>query len=248
MVRLAGDGGKLIQSSRAGQFLMSSNLILIVEDQPSLLHSLSRGMVAEGYDIRAATTLREAKRFQRTNRIAAILLDVMLPDGSGLDWLKELRSQKFADPVLIITARDAVDDRIQGLDLGADDYLVKPFNLDELLARLRAVLRRSTNRLDSVLKVDDLECYLVDRVVRRAGKEILLTQRQFELLAYLMQSAGDTIGREQIARDVWKEPTATWTNVIEVQITHLRRKIERPDLPALLHTIRGEGYVLGRRE
>jgi DNA-binding response OmpR family regulator len=148
-------------------------------------------------------------------------------------------------PILIVTALDAVEDRVRGLDAGADDYLVKPFSFAEMLARLRAMLRRTGPTTRTRLRFSDLEMDLLARRVERAGAEIHLTPRQFELLHYLLRHAGEVVSRERIARDVWKEPTATWTNVIEVQINQLRKRIEREGSPPMLHTVRGQGYLLG---
>lgn len=218
--------------------------ILVVEDQRTLLESLARGLREEGYEVAMALDVAAARTVLETGSVDAVILDLMLPDQSGLSLLRELRQEGFERPIVIVTARDTIEDRVVGLDSGADDYLVKPFAFDELLARLRAVLRRASLR-EAVLRVDDLELNLLTRQATRAGQELELTQRQFELLTYLMRHAGEVVTRERIAADVWKEPTATWTNVIEVQINHLRRKIERPEWSPILHTIRGEGYLLG---
>jgi DNA-binding response OmpR family regulator len=222
--------------------------VLVVEDQPNLLTSLTKGLTEEGYSAVAVETAQAAKHLLSTGPVDAVVLDLMLPDGDGMMLLRELRQSGFNQPVLIVTARDAIEDRIEGLDMGADDYLVKPFSFDELLARLRAVLRRAAPTHGTQLRVGDLELDLLTRRVIRAGVELDLTQRQFELLAYLMRHAGETVTRDMIARDVWKESTATWTNVIEVQINRLRRKIERLQREPMLHTIRGEGYQLGVRQ
>jgi DNA-binding response OmpR family regulator len=168
----------------------------------------------------------------------------MLPDGDGVDLLREFRSTQHWQPVLILTARDAVEDRVAGLDAGADDYLVKPFSFDELVARLRALRRRALEG-QSVLSVGGLQIDRLRRTVSRGGQPLYLSNRQFDLLTYLMQNANSVVTREMIARDVWKEDTATWTNVIDVQIAQLRRKIELPGLPTVLHTVRGQGYQLG---
>jgi DNA-binding response OmpR family regulator len=179
--------------------------------------------------------------------VDAVVLDLMLPDLDGLQVLREMRARHFEQPVLIVTARDAVEDRVAGLDAGADDYLVKPFSFAELVARLRALFRRSTRARSPLLHVLDLELDLYSRRVARAGREVQLTQRQFDLLAFLMQHPHETVTRDMIARGVWRETTATWTNVIDVQINQIRKKVERPDLPAIVHTIRGEGYLVGVR-
>lgn len=221
--------------------------LLIVEDQIPLLDSLTRGLREEGYEVLPAATIAEALVHIHDKPVDVIVLDLMLPDRDGLSLIRELRDSGFANPILITTARDAVEDRVAGLDTGADDYLIKPFSFEELLARLRAIMRRSRPAPESVLRVADLELNLLTRDVTRNGVSIDLTQRQFELLACLVRHAGLVVSREMIAREVWEEATATWTNVIEVQVNHLRRKIERPGWPPLLHTIRGEGYLLGVR-
>jgi DNA-binding response OmpR family regulator len=219
--------------------------ILVVEDEPSLLDSLRRGLIEEGYEVSVAGTLSAARGIVADGSIDAVLLDLMLPDGDGLEFCRKLRNVSKSIPVLMATARDTVDDRVTGLDAGADDYLIKPFAFDELLARLRALLRRSTLPKSSKVVVDDLELDLLKRAVVRAGCALEMTGRQFELLKFFVEHAGETVNREMIAEEVWNEPTATWTNVIEVQINHLRRKLERPEWPTILHTIRGQGYRLG---
>ena len=223
--------------------------LLIVEDKTKLQQSLKRGLEEEGYDVLAVATGTEALQAieSGSSKIDAVVLDLMLPDRDGLQILRDMRVQGHEQPVLIVTARDAVEDRVAGLDAGADDYLVKPFSFAELVARLRALFRRSRSSRSPLLNVLDLELDLYTRRVARAGRDVQLTQRQFELLAFLMQHPHETVTREMIARGVWRETTATWTNVIDVQINQIRKRIERPDLPAILHTIRGEGYLLGVR-
>jgi DNA-binding response OmpR family regulator len=219
--------------------------VLVVEDQKSLLRNLVRGLEEEGYEVAAATSVDEALDLAAV-RPDVVVLDLMLPDGSGLDLLRRLRGEGFRQPILVLTARDSIEDRVEGLDAGADDYLVKPFAFDELLARLRALLRRGSLEPLAILKVEDLEVDLLKRTVTRCQQPIELPNRQFELLVYLMQNSQTVVSREMIARNVWKESTATWTNVIEVHIAQLRRKIERPDWPTILHTLRGQGYLLGK--
>jgi two-component system copper resistance phosphate regulon response regulator CusR len=222
----------------------SMTRVLVVEDQRSLLRNLERGLEEEGYEVVPAGSIGEA-RSALARQPDLIVLDLMLPDGSGIDLLRQFRGQGIWQPVLVLTARDSVDDRVEGLDAGADDYLVKPFSFNELLARLRALLRRRSLEQQAVLCVEGLEVDLLRRVASREGRTLELSNRQFELLTYLMQNAHAVVTREMIAREVWKESTATWTNVIEVHIAQLRRKIERPDLPTILHTVRGQGYLLG---
>jgi two-component system, OmpR family, copper resistance phosphate regulon response regulator CusR len=218
--------------------------LLVVEDQMKLLESLTRGLQEEGYVVHQATTGVTGYAIATTAQVDTVVLDLMLPDEDGLTLLRRLRKDGFSKPILIVTARDTVDDRILGLDAGADDYLVKPFSFGELVARLRALFRRSISS-SGKLQVQDLELDLVARHAVRAGRELQLTNRQFELLAFLMQHANETVARDVIAREVWKESTATWSNVIDVNITHLRKKIELQGLAPILHTVRGEGYVLG---
>ncbi|MBN69917.1 MAG: DNA-binding response regulator [Gimesia sp.] len=220
--------------------------ILVVEDQTNLLRSIVRALNEAGYQAEPAESLSQASR-QMNADVDLVILDLMLPDGSGLNWLQALRETGSRTPVLILTARDSIEDRVTGLDMGADDYLVKPFALDELLARIRALLRREKNPVEQIVTWQDLTVNLLSRTVERAGRSIDLQNRQLELLAYLMSHADQVVSREMIARDVWKEPTATWTNVIEVQINQLRKKIEAPDQAPILHTIRGEGYRLGEQ-
>jgi DNA-binding response OmpR family regulator len=218
--------------------------VLVVEDQKNLLRSITRSLGEAGFEAEAADSLAAANRLlsQRTD---VIVLDLMLPDGSGLEWLVKLRAAGNRTAVLVLTALDAIEDRVRGLDSGADDYLVKPFALDELVARIRALLRRDTNANRTVLSFRDLSVDLVARRASRGVESIPLQNRQLELLAYLITHANQVVTREMIARDVWKESTATWTNVIEVQINQLRKKLEQSGNPVLLHTVRGQGYLLG---
>lgn len=221
--------------------------LLIVEDQLSLLASLKRGLSEEGFQVLTASTGTDAYRVISAEPLDVVLLDLMLPDGDGLELLQRLREEEFRKPIVVVTAKDSVQDRVLGLDCGADDYVVKPFAFSELLARLRAVLRRaSTGNPESVLYYDDIELDSINRQVLRGGRKLELTHRQFELLEYLLKNKNLVVSREMLARDVWKASTATWTNVIEVQINQLRKKIARhPGAEQVLHTIRGEGYLLG---
>lgn len=221
--------------------------LLVVEDQPTLLQSIKRGLEEEGHEVVTATTGSECYLMASNEHPEVVVLDLMLPDGNGLQTLRRLRSEGFQNPVLIVTARDSVEDRITGLDTGADDYLIKPFAFGELLARLRALLRRPTTPSETTLKYSGLELDLLSRHVTRNGVKIDLTTRQFEVLEYLLRHKNQIVSREMLARDVWKAPTSTWTNVIEVQINQLRKRIERQDWKPLLQTIRGEGYLLGDR-
>lgn len=222
--------------------------ILVVEDQVDLLESIRRGLELEGYLVEVAGTGREGFKKCDQTEPDLMVLDLMLPDGDGLELLGNLRREEYSKPILIISARDSVDQRVTGLDRGADDYLTKPFVFSELLARVRALLRRKEPTVESKLTADDLVLDLVTRRVSRGEVEIELTPRQFEILAYLMRRKNEVVSRDMLARDIWREPTATWTNVIEVQINRLRSKLATPQRPPLLFTIRGEGYMFSERQ
>jgi two-component system copper resistance phosphate regulon response regulator CusR len=218
--------------------------ILVVEDEARLARSIIRTLIESEYSADTASNLTEATRLL-TSGVDLVVLDLMLPDGSGLDWLAEVRATNSRIPVLILTARDAISDRVAGLDAGADDYLVKPFALDELLARIRALLRREARPVSNRLTVGSLEVDLLARTASRDGCRLELQNRQLELLIFLMRHVNEVVSREMIAKEVWKESTATWTNVIEVHVTQLRKQLEGSGRPPILHTIRGRGYLLG---
>jgi two-component system copper resistance phosphate regulon response regulator CusR len=224
--------------------------VLIVEDERKLAQVLSSALQAEHYDVVAAPTGEEG--FYRANAelFDLVVLDLMLPGRSGLDILRTLRQRRIETPVLILTARDGVDDRVLGLDLGADDYLVKPFALPELLARIRALLRRGRAADVFRLKVADLELDLVGRRVNRGDRLVELTAREFELLEYLVRHHGHLVSREMLARDVWKEPrrATPLDNVIDVQMARLRRKVDTDGAARLIHTVRGVGFVVREGE
>jgi DNA-binding response OmpR family regulator len=220
--------------------------ILVVEDEPKVGNALREGLEAEGYAVTLAQTGEEGF-FQASSRaFDLIILDVMLPGRDGVEVLQTLRRQGAKTPVLLLTAKDAIEDRVLGLDAGADDYLVKPFAFAELSARIRALLRRNRTETQSVLTMGQLEVDPVRRTVMREGQRIELTAREFELLEYLVRNHGRVVSREMLARDVWKE-TARATpldNVIDVHIARLRRKIDDPFHLKLLHTVRGVGFTL----
>jgi DNA-binding response OmpR family regulator len=218
--------------------------ILIVEDERKVLRGLERGLQGQGYDTGSAATGEAGLELALTQSFDCILLDLMLPGRDGLEVLAALRHAGRTLPVLLLTARDAIEDRVLGLDSGADDYLVKPFAFAELLARLRVLLRRGPSGQEIVLRAGDLEMDLVRRCVVRGGVDIDLTLREFELLEYLLRHKNATVTRAMLGQDVWKELGHALTNVIDVYVTMLRRKVERPGQPPLIHTIRGVGYSL----
>ncbi len=218
--------------------------LLIVEDQKRLLASLRRGLEEEGYEVVTSPTGEEGFYLATTQPFDALILDLMLPGRDGLHILKDLRARSFGKPVLILTSRDTVPDRVQGLDAGADDYLVKPFAFAELVARLRALLRRNLGDRELVLHADDLELDLLAHRVIRHGLERDLSNREFELLEFLLRHKNMTVTRDMIGREVWKEPDGVWTNVIEVCINSLGKQVEQPGLRQLIHTVRSVGYAL----
>jgi two-component system, OmpR family, copper resistance phosphate regulon response regulator CusR len=218
--------------------------ILIVEDERKVLRSLERGLQAEGYEVAGVLTGEAGLELAQTQPFDCVLLDRMLPGRDGLEVLAELRRAGRTLPVLLLTARDALEHRVAGLDAGADDYLVKPFAFAELLARIRVLLRRGRGEQTTLLRAGDLEMDLMRRIVVRGGVEINLTHREFELLEYLLRHKNATVTRDMLGHDVWKEPAHALTNVIDVYVTLLRRKVERPGQPPLIHTIRGVGYNL----
>ena len=228
--------------------LLAGVRVLIVEDERKVAKALRDGLEAEHYDVRVACTGEEGFFLVNHESFDVVVLDLMLPRRDGLEVLTTLRKRGFQTPVLILTAKDTVDDRVHGLNSGADDYLVKPFAFPELLARVRALLRRG--RSDQVLKLQegDLTMDLVTRNVVRAGQSLELTVKEFEMLEYLLRHAGHVVSREMLARDVWRV-TARATpldNVIDVTIARLRRKLDDPFATTLLHTVRGVGFVLRR--
>jgi DNA-binding response OmpR family regulator len=218
--------------------------LLVVEDQKKLLRNLQRGLEEEGYQVIGVATGEQGYYAATTEDFDAVVLDLMLPGHDGLRVLRDLRARGFAGPVLILTALDTIEDRVQGLDAGADDYLIKPFAFAELVARLRALLRRGLAGRELHLKADDLEMDLLARRVVRAGVELDLTRREYELLEYLLRHKNEAVTRDMIARDVWKDPGGVLTNSIDVYVTLLRKKIELPGLRQLIHTVRGVGYAL----
>lgn len=224
--------------------------ILIIEDEKKVAKALRDGLEAERYEVSIAPTGEEGYFLASQGSFDLVLLDLMLPRRDGIDILATLRRLGIQTPVFVLTAKDAIEDRVLGLDKGADDYLTKPFAFPELLARIRALLRRG--RMDQIPKLqhEDLEIDLIAHRVSRGGDPLDLTVKEFDILEYLLRHRGCVVSREMLARDVW-HATARATpldNVIDVTIARLRRKIDEPYDRKLLHTVRGVGFVLGEAQ
>lgn len=224
--------------------------ILVVEDEKKVAKALQEGLEAEHYQVTIAYTGEEGFYLLNSQTFDLVLLDLMLPGRDGFEILKTLRERGLQTPVLILTARDTVDDRVLGLDGGADDYLVKPFAFPELLARIRALMRRGRSDQVLRLKLADMEMDLITRKVTRSGKAIELTAKEFELLEYLLRHQGHIVSREMLSRNVWQEDVRTipMDNVIDVHIARLRRKLDDPFDKKLLKTVRGVGFILHEGE
>lgn len=220
--------------------------ILVVEDEQKMARALREGLEADGYAVRVAHTGEEGFYLVQAQMFDLVILDVMLPGHDGFEILSTLRRRGIKTPVLLLTSRDAIEDRVRGLDAGADDYLVKPFAFPELLARVRVLLRRGKPDTAERFQLADLEIDPARRSVKRRGQPLDLTAREFELLQYLFVNKGRVVSREMLARDVWQETTrqTPLDNVIDVQMARLRRKIDGQFDPKLLHTVRGVGFVL----
>jgi two-component system, OmpR family, response regulator len=218
--------------------------LLVVEDDTKLARALERGLQREGYAVDLAETGDDALSQASENDYDAVVLDVMLPGRDGFSVCRAMRSTERWAPVLMLTARDQVGDRIRGLDAGADDYLVKPFDFGELLARLRALIRRGPSERAPVLEVGDLHIDPAARVVTRAGRDIELTVREFALLQFLAQRAGEVVSREQLLEHVWDNTEEGSTNVVDVYIGYLRNKVDRPFRRKMIRTVRGIGFML----
>jgi DNA-binding response OmpR family regulator len=219
--------------------------LLLIEDFPLLRNSLCEGLREAGFAVDATGDGEAGMWFAKSGEYDAIILDLMLPKVDGLTILKKLRSGGSQTHVLILTARDTCEDRVKGLNLGADDYLIKPFAFEELLARVRALVRRKYGTKSPVIRIEDLQIDTADRVVNRAGERIELSSREFALLELLASRAGRLVTRADIWEHLYEFDSAADSNVVDVFIGHLRRKIEREGLPRLIHTRRGHGYMLG---
>jgi DNA-binding response OmpR family regulator len=224
--------------------------ILVVEDEPKVAGALKEGLETEGYEVTVAGTGEDGFFRASAHSFDLIVLDVMLPGRSGIEVLSTLRRQGDRTPVLLLTAKDAVEDRVLGLDSGADDYLVKPFAFEELAARIRALLRRNRSDPSGVLTIGTLEIDPDRRMVSRSGQRIELTAREYELLEYLARNHDRVVSREMLARDVWKETSRATPldNVIDVHVARLRRKIDDAFPVKLLHTLRGVGFTISEEQ
>ena len=218
--------------------------LLVVEDEVKLAQYLHKGLSENGHVVDLAHDGIEGRRLATGGDYDLVLLDVMLPGIDGFGVLAAMRQQGRKTPVLMLTARDGVGDRVQGLDLGADDYLVKPFAFAELLARVRALLRRSIAEESALLHAADVQVDLRARRVTRGGKLVTLSSKEFGVLAHLLRRAGNVVTRAELAETVWEDLPNTPSNVIEVTVYHLREKIDRGYSPALIQTVRGAGYLL----
>jgi DNA-binding response OmpR family regulator len=218
--------------------------ILVIEDEEKLADTLRRGLSEQGYAVDTAGDGEEGLTLALTETYALVVLDLMLPRLDGYTVCRRLRAAGRQVPVLMLTARDAVDDRVEGLDAGADDYLVKPFAFHELLARIRALRRRNGQAQDSVLRARDLELNTATREVQRGGRPIELTTKEYAILEYFLRNPNRVLDRGQIAEHVWDYDLASMSNVIDVYIGYLRRKLGDDQEPRLIHTVRGAGYQL----
>ncbi len=224
----------------------SAARVLVAEDDRAVREAVERALRFEGYDVTTVRDGSEALQTLLNDTPDVIVLDVMMPHIDGLDVARRVRARGDATPILMLTARHEVGDRVAGLDAGADDYLVKPFALEELLARLRALLRRSTAPAGRVLRVGDLEMDPAARTVHRGDRQIDLTKTEFDLLELLVEHAGVVLSRDQIYEHVWGYDFATSSNSLDVYVGYLRRKTESGGEPRLIHTVRGVGYVARR--
>jgi DNA-binding response OmpR family regulator len=219
--------------------------VLLVEDDPAVSGLLKEKLELDGYSVDVAADAEAAETDLTGRDYDLIVLDLNLPKMDGLSMLRRLRSHSLAPPILVVTARVQTDDRVKALDLGADDYLPKPFEYPELAARVRALLRRWRPPNQLITRFEDLELNRVDRSVKRAGRPIDLTPKEFALLEYLMSNAGRCVTRAMITEHVWKEPFSALTNIVDVYINYLRNKVDRGFDRKLIYTVRGSGYQLG---
>ncbi|MBO5560097.1 MAG: response regulator transcription factor [Firmicutes bacterium] len=218
--------------------------ILIVEDEPNLNNVIAKRLKKEGYSVDSAFDGETALEYINTVEYNAIVMDLMIPHKNGLEVIREMRTNGNKTPVLVLTARDSINDRVAGLDAGADDYLVKPFAFDEFLARVRALFRRNTGFTSNVLTAGDLEVDLNRHIVTRAGKQIQLSTKEFTVLEYLMRNKNVVLSRDQIEQNAWDLSFDGGSNIVDVYIRYLRKKIDSGFEKKLIHTVYGAGYIL----
>jgi heavy metal response regulator len=218
--------------------------LLVIEDEKKVASFIKKGLEEEHYAVDVAHDGEEGLYLSETNDYDLIVLDLMIPKLHGWDVLKRIRARRNNVPILVLTARDSVEDKVKGLDSGCDDYLTKPFAFVELLARIRALLRREKTEKEPILKIADLTLSLVTHKVARRGKEIELTSREYSLLEYFMRNQNKVLTRTMISEHVWDYHFDSMTNVIDVYVNYLRRKIDKDFEPKLIHTIRGIGYLM----
>ncbi|MGN0735006.1 MAG: response regulator transcription factor [Anaerovoracaceae bacterium] len=222
--------------------------ILIAEDQKDLNKILLKKLTAEGYSVDNCFDGEEALDFLAMAQYDGVILDIMMPKMDGLDVVKQMRASGDPTPVLFLTARDSVEDKVKGLDLGANDYLVKPFSFDELMARVRAMTRKTASTNSPVYEAADLRLDTSSRSVTRSGINIKLSAKEFALLEYLLRNKGQVLSREKIENSLWNFDYEGGTNAVDVYIRYLRKKIDEDFSPRLIHTVRGVGYVLKEEE
>lgn len=222
--------------------------ILVIEDEKDLNNVICKKLKIEGYSVDSCYDGEDGLFYATTTNYDIILLDIMLPKLNGYNLLKKLRDSKISTPVLFLTAKDSIDDRVKGLDLGADDYLVKPFHFDELMARIRVITRRSYGFSTNELSLSNLSINCDTRCVKRDNTEIELSTKEFAILEYLMKNKGIVVSREKIEEHIWNYDYQGSSNMIDVYISYLRLKIDKEYSPKLIHTVRGIGYVMKDKE
>lgn len=218
--------------------------ILVAEDEKHLNRIITKRLEKEGYSVDSCYDGEEALHYLDMGEFDAVVLDIMMPRVDGLEVLRSIRARKLKVPVLFLTAKDSIEDRVKGLDLGADDYLVKPFAFDELLARIRVMIRKKAGNATNVFEIADLTVDINSRRVFRNGDEIVLSAKEFDLLEYLIRNKDIVLSREKIESHIWNFDYLGGSNIIDVYIRYLRKKIDDPYERKLIHTIRGVGYVL----